>query len=265
MIETKNERLKEKRSLPPRAYSAKLASWKNLFFKRNRAAGKVSLSYGHASENCLDVRRVHVGGCSTNENPSGLGVMKYNNRFPGQYYDEETGTHYNYFRDYDPSLGRYIESDPIGLKAGLSTYGYVFSRPLTGIDLRGLATFEGFSPGDEAKMRQALEDAKEKLSKCRFEDCERTRDDLNNITKKMDNANYVFDPSSPYCGSANRFPIFPNTITLGGSAFSFQKCCDLSSTVAHEANHLRNSGSSGSEGASRKLEKDCFNCPRASQ
>ena len=34
-------------------------------------------------------------------------------RFPGQYYDSETGTHYNYFRDYDPTTGRYIESDPI--------------------------------------------------------------------------------------------------------------------------------------------------------
>ena len=150
------------------------------------------------------------------------------------------------------------------MRGGLNTFGYVFGRPLTGIDLRGLATFEGFSPNDEAKMRQAIEDAKEKLRNCRYEDCQRTRRDLENITNKMDNAHYVFDPSSPYCGSTNRFPIFPNTITLGSSAFSFGKCCDLSSTVAHEANHLRNSGDSGSESASRKLEKDCFNCPRTS-
>jgi len=47
--------------------------------------------------------------------------------------------HYNYFRDYDPSIGRYIESDPIGLRAGLNTYLYVDASPLDSFDLRGLA------------------------------------------------------------------------------------------------------------------------------
>src|SRR5690606_4296069 len=45
----------------------------------------------------------------------------------------------NYFRDYDPAIGRYIESDPIGLKGGLNTYSYVGSDPLTGKDPTGEA------------------------------------------------------------------------------------------------------------------------------
>ena len=61
---------------------------------------------------------------------------------PGQYYDQETGTFYNYFRDYDPTIGRYIQSDPIGLVAGTNTYIYVDGKPLTTFDLRGLRGFD---------------------------------------------------------------------------------------------------------------------------
>jgi len=78
------------------------------------------------------------GNNAPNENPSGLGAFNYNLRFPGQYYDSETGKHYNYFRDYDPSIGRYVESDPAGLRPGLNTYAYV-AAPLVNIDPRGLA------------------------------------------------------------------------------------------------------------------------------
>jgi RHS repeat-associated protein len=83
------------------------------------------------------------GNNAPNEDPSNLGVTtKYNLRFPGQYYDMETGTYYNYFRDYDPLLGRYGQSDPIGLSGGINTYTYVKARPLMLIDPNGLTSVD---------------------------------------------------------------------------------------------------------------------------
>ena len=72
------------------------------------------------------------------ENPSGLGVFEQPFRFPGQYADKETNLFYNYFRDYDPGIGRYGQSDPVGVDGGLNTYSYVDSEPLFWIDSPGL-------------------------------------------------------------------------------------------------------------------------------
>src|SRR5688572_12021858 len=58
--------------------------------------------------------------------------------------------HYNYFRDYDPSLGRYIQSDPIGLRAGINTFGYVEAEPLSMIDPFGLKGAPSFNPGNNS-------------------------------------------------------------------------------------------------------------------
>lgn len=74
------------------------------------------------------------------------GTLTINLRFPGQYYDAETGFHYNYFRDYDPETGRYVQSDPIGLNGGLNTYMYAEGNPISKFDFWGLqSAFPGVS------------------------------------------------------------------------------------------------------------------------
>lgn len=73
-----------------------------------------------------------------NELPGGVKTVANNLRFPGQYFDQETGLHYNYFRDYDPRTGRYIQADPIGLEGGINLYPYALNNSLRYIDPTGL-------------------------------------------------------------------------------------------------------------------------------
>ena len=65
-------------------------------------------------------------------------VVQNSLRFPGQYFDEETGLHYNWHRHYDSIAGRYLTPDPIGIKGGLNLLAYVMNSPLNDSDLSGL-------------------------------------------------------------------------------------------------------------------------------
>ena len=99
------------------------------------------------------------GAATVDEDPDQDGVpVTLNLRFPGQFYDQETGLHYNYYRTYDPSTGRYLESDPIGLNGGLNTYAYADQNPLKRVDPRGLdPEFPDFSTYlDEWFITQSL-------------------------------------------------------------------------------------------------------------
>ena len=71
------------------------------------------------------------------QSPTASAGYVFNLRFPGQYADAESGLVHNGFRDYCSACGRYIQSDPIGLDGGLSTYGYVGSNPHISFDLLG--------------------------------------------------------------------------------------------------------------------------------
>jgi len=92
------------------------------------------------------------GNIPPNEDADNNGILtRINLRFPGQYYDQESGLHYNWNRYYDPRTGRYITSDPIGLLGGLNPYAYAANNPLYWIDPLGL--YNGWA-GPAAKVLQ---------------------------------------------------------------------------------------------------------------
>jgi RHS repeat-associated protein len=76
-----------------------------------------------------------------NEIGTSIKTVENNLRFPGQYYDQETGLNQNFYRDYDPALGRYIESDLIGLGGGINRFTYVLGNPISKMDPKGLKVY----------------------------------------------------------------------------------------------------------------------------
>ena len=105
-----------------------------------------------------------LGTSAPNENPQNItgtqtqikaGSMRLDNGFPGPLRDRESGKSYNYFRDYDPSIGRYTTSDPIGLRGGIATYGYGNQSPLRYVDPRGLDPWYG-DPGLDWRTKPGI-------------------------------------------------------------------------------------------------------------
>jgi RHS repeat-associated protein len=113
--------------------------------------------------------------------------VTYNLRFPGQVFDGQAGLHQNGFRDYEPAIGRYVESDPIGLDGGTNTFGYVGGDPVIEIDPDGLAANsiqQVFPPSSTGGTGQACSNDKQHCEELLRIDT----DTCNAITKRRGSA-----------------------------------------------------------------------------
>ncbi|KAB7764210.1 hypothetical protein CEK68_13890 [Xanthomonas sp. LMG 12461] len=89
-----------------------------------------------------DLKGEAFGTTAPDQDPDKDGTaFVFDMRFPGQRYDALSGLNQNYFRDYEAGTGRYVQSDPIGLKGGISSYQYSLSNPLLRADASGLSTY----------------------------------------------------------------------------------------------------------------------------
>jgi RHS repeat-associated protein len=79
-----------------------------------------------------------------------------NLRLPGQYFDAETGLHYNNYRFYDSEIGGFISGDPLGIAGGLNLYRYAFNNPINRIDPNGLSVSEDLFGPDFANTPPGL-------------------------------------------------------------------------------------------------------------
>ena len=116
------------------------------------------------------------GSAIVDADPDGDGqaVPDFNLRFPGQYFDGDTGLHYNRFRYYDPEIGRYNSSDPIGRRGGPNLYIYAGNSPLGAIDPEGLVPKaveierRDCDEGEESACRQSCEARGREFQDCFF-------------------------------------------------------------------------------------------------
>ena len=191
-------------------------------------------------------------------------------RFPGQENDGGELT-YNNQRWYRAEWGRYTQHDPLSeLEPDTSPFVYAAARPLTVSDRSGLTSYDGFNEDQERQMRDAVEQAIQRLKRtC----C--GGDNTPELIHILQNANFVYPaPGSLWTRVENYktdcafvvkpIMVFTNTVIVTPNSFR-NNCnyCSLAEVVLHEANHLRWGDYFDGESPSHQLQVDCFQCEAA--
>ncbi len=204
------------------------------------------------------------GTTAANSNPAGAGTFKYNLRFPGQTYDSQAGLHQNWNRDYDPTIGRYVESDPIGLHAGVNTYAYVGTDPVDDADPTGLLRRGG---GLTDQNWQTVQQAETRIRQELGKSCSCHAigsagscipcDILEPMLSRLDSSIVSIDPNLPsnVCGQAN---IWGYNVWLSSKSFTEKGCGCLAAVVYHELLHNSGLMHDGSPNDPDTLENKCI-------
>jgi RHS repeat-associated protein len=189
------------------------------------------------------------GNTPPNQDPDQDGAaFNFDLRFPGQRYDSATGMNYNYFRDYDPATGRYVQSDPIGLGAGLSTYNYVGANSFRRSDQKGLIAFGSTC---DAQMRVAILQAITELSNefsgkagstpngCEKGSCDSAlaRDAMKNVARMTFSCNNSFPCAQTLVNGLAYF--YPPLLRApkASNILNPGQCGCLKGVIFHEATH----------------------------
>ncbi|WP_344406184.1 DUF6531 domain-containing protein, partial [Streptomyces longisporus] len=125
-------------------------------------------------------------------------------RFPGQYYDPETGLHYNYFRHYDPVSARYLTPDPLGLTPAPNPVAYV-TNPLHGIDPLGLAELPLGEKGNPFPDRASAERAAFDMAGVNYDRVPDFEWEIGDDVRRKGQDFYVYDPEPTHWGNMRQF------------------------------------------------------------
>lgn len=210
------------------------------------------------------------GTTAPNQDPDGDSVaFVFDMRFPGQRYDAVSGLNYNYFRDYDPTGGRYVQSDPVGMRGGLSTYGYASKNPMSLVDPKGLLAF---GPTCNAQMRAAIIQAVIELSNeitnkanSAVEKCEKGKSDfflagdvMRNVSSMIFSCDNTFLCAQTLINGVAYFHPAILTAPKVSEVLKPGQCGCLKGVISHEATHQARWGMS--ENDVRRKTLDCVSC-----
>lgn len=212
------------------------------------------------------------GTTAPTQDPDGDGTnFVFDLRYPGQRYDSASGLNYNYFRDYEAATGRYPQSDPIGLKGGLSTYAYVSGAPLNWVDKRGLYGFDSSCDAAQqsyitSQIIMLVNDIKSKIRQqgmqCLQQECDmKLVEDVMNFIAY--DAYFTCNGTNECAGNARRNVIFdprylsapePSRLTD-----PYKGCGCFRSAIFHEGVHaVRNY--IDDDNVVRRMTRPCVSC-----